>query len=57
MDKYTVIMIDGTMDTVTAKDKHEAEVIINKKYHKGIIEIWKEVENGNGGTKKGNRKV
>lgn len=57
MERYTVVTLDGKMETINAKDIHEAELVISRKYNSGILEAWKEVDNGNGGTKEGVRKV
>lgn len=53
MDKYAVLLVNGKIEYVTAKNAKEAELIVNKKYHVGIEEVWKEVDDVDRGTKKG----
>ena len=57
MERYTVLTLDGKMETINAKDIHEAELKVSKKYDVGILEAWKEVDNDNRGTKESHGKV
>ena len=57
MERYTVLTLDGKMETINAKDIHDAELKVSKKYDVGILEAWKEVDNDNRGTKESHGKV